>query len=181
MGEPAYCDRCCAKEHDRLPFHRIEVWKGTHYSPAWLWQAGVCIFLGHRGLPCPNIQPVHDDDMDGVFLDQEFQDILMSDAAPPGRTWMQKKVITVVHTNGVHHLPVGLCGCPNGMSEIDGECDIVLGLLCTWPCTACCSFCLSCCCCTTMTPNGSTHTTGRVTSAGWTRRSTRRDAAGGQS
>ena len=51
----------------------------------------------------------------------------MSDAAPPGRTWMQKKVITVVHTNGVHHLPVGLCGCPNGKSEIDGY--IELGLL----------------------------------------------------
>lgn len=127
LGEPAYCDQCCAKEHHQLPFHRVEAWKGTHYSPAWLWQAGVCIFLGHRGLPCPNIQPVGDDDMDGVFLDQEFQDILMSEAAPPGRTWMQKKVITVVHTNGVHHLPVGLCGCPDGMSEIDGY--IELGLL----------------------------------------------------
>lgn len=35
------------------PLHRVEAWKGTHFEPAWLWQNGVVIHLGHNGAPCP--------------------------------------------------------------------------------------------------------------------------------
>lgn len=31
---------------------------------------------------------------------------------PPGSTLNGHKVVTIVHTNGVHHLPIVRCGCP---------------------------------------------------------------------
>lgn len=47
------CSECCRNSHLYLPLHRVEVWKGTHFEPAWLWQNGVVIHLGHNGAPCP--------------------------------------------------------------------------------------------------------------------------------
>lgn len=47
------CSECCRKSHIYLPLHRVEAWKGTHFEPAWLWQNGVVIHLGHNGAPCP--------------------------------------------------------------------------------------------------------------------------------
>lgn len=34
-------------------------------------------------------------------------------ARPPGSTLNGNTVLTIVHTNGVHHLPVVRCGCPD--------------------------------------------------------------------
>ena len=52
----SYCTHCFRDRHVLLPFHRVEHWTGTHFTPAWLFQVGVEIHLGHNGLPCPNRQ-----------------------------------------------------------------------------------------------------------------------------
>ena len=105
----------------------LEVWQDNHYSLAWLWQVGVSIQLGHQGAPCPNVLFTPEDHIDDAFMESDNRDNLPSGDAPPGRTWLGKKVVTVVHANGVHHLPVALCGCPGALSEVDGF--IELGLL----------------------------------------------------
>lgn len=105
----------------------LEVWRDDHYSPAWLWQVGVSIQLGHRGAPCPHVLLTPEDHIDDVFMESDNRDNLTSGDAPPGRIWLGKKVVAVVHANGVHHMPVALCGCPGGLSEVDGF--IELGLL----------------------------------------------------
>ncbi|KAF8966829.1 hypothetical protein BDZ97DRAFT_1589062, partial [Flammula alnicola] len=53
LGNPVLCMQCCQNSHEDHPFHRIEIWSGTHFSPGWLWQTGMAIHLGHRGNHCP--------------------------------------------------------------------------------------------------------------------------------
>lgn len=56
FGRRIQCNECCRKSHIYLPLHRVEAWKGTHFEPAWLWQDGVVLHLGHNGSPCPSNQ-----------------------------------------------------------------------------------------------------------------------------
>ncbi|TEB26898.1 hypothetical protein FA13DRAFT_1599729, partial [Coprinellus micaceus] len=53
IGRLSFCGECCRGAHLRQPFHPVETWNKTHHSPNWLWAAGVCIYLGHDGKPCP--------------------------------------------------------------------------------------------------------------------------------
>lgn len=46
------CSLCCRTRHRINYFHRIEKWNGRFYQAAGLWQVGVKIFTGHKGLPC---------------------------------------------------------------------------------------------------------------------------------
>jgi hypothetical protein len=54
IGGSSYCIHCFRTFHRLLPFHRVEHWTGTHFAPAWLFQVGVEIHLGHHGSPCPS-------------------------------------------------------------------------------------------------------------------------------
>ncbi|KAJ3533219.1 hypothetical protein NMY22_g7428 [Coprinellus aureogranulatus] len=56
LGSPRQCADCCRIAHRAHPFHRIELWTGIHWSPAWLWHTGTCIFLGHGHEPCPKYE-----------------------------------------------------------------------------------------------------------------------------
>ncbi|KAJ3500194.1 hypothetical protein NMY22_g19340 [Coprinellus aureogranulatus] len=102
--------------HARDPFHRVQTWTGTHFSPNWLWAAGVRIYLGHRGAPCPNMKP---DEPDGAFENlptdgpagHTSHDFTYG-AQPLGKTLQGHRVVTIVHSNGLHSLPVVICGCP---------------------------------------------------------------------
>ncbi|TEB20788.1 hypothetical protein FA13DRAFT_1717460 [Coprinellus micaceus] len=116
------------------PFHRVETWNKTHYSPNWLWAAGVCIYLGHDGKPCPNPASTACDELLGTS-DKEWADLCRDgfayNAAPPGntKTFNEGTMVTVVHTNGVHHLPVVRCGCEGREREMVND-FLKLGL---WP------------------------------------------------
>ena len=112
------------KGHAKDPFHRVARWKDTHYSPDWLWATGLCIHLGHHGQQCPNaIQQPQDDVFSGIQEPGEAQDDMhfrdfLHNAKPLGNTLNGHNVVTIVHTNGVHHLPVVLCGCPGREGEV---------------------------------------------------------------
>jgi hypothetical protein len=59
------------QEHGYLPFHHIEVWEGSYFSPAQLGaDIGVQIFLGHRGLPCHQQDQALIGDLD-EYIDQD--------------------------------------------------------------------------------------------------------------
>ncbi|KAJ3525420.1 hypothetical protein NMY22_g10585 [Coprinellus aureogranulatus] len=140
LGQPAFCEHCCVKEHLRHPFHRVESWDETHYSPNWLWATGLCLHLGHGGQPCPNPMLEHDEgDGDGgkgsdeIFGEHdsgwyESTTDFSYIAIPPEGKWNGGRVVTIVHTNGVHHLPVIRCGCAGREGEV--ICDFLrLGML----------------------------------------------------
>lgn len=57
------CNDCCRIAHKHLPLHRVECWAGTHFQPAWLWQNGYVLHLGHGGEACTGEL--------GSFLDTE--------------------------------------------------------------------------------------------------------------
>ena len=68
------CNDCCRTAHEFLPFHRIEVWRGSHFEPAWLWQNGTLLPLGHNGAPCPGPDEpmetdINDSDVESIASD----------------------------------------------------------------------------------------------------------------
>lgn len=131
---------CCREAHQAHPFHRIEVWQNTHFSPAWLWQTGVSIHLGHAGNACPSnagdedsggqmeelptptlsyvAAPTEFDDADDE-IDDPRHEYSWSDAGGPSKhSHPGSSVVVVVHTNAVHHLRVFPCTCPNAPAMV---------------------------------------------------------------
>lgn len=117
---PGYCTECCRTSHSRDPFHRIERWTGTFYERSWLWKVGSVIHLGHQGDRCPNAAKSFDADLE---IDEEgwfdLEDIpsTSADPKPPDRVYNGGRVMTIVHTSGVHYMPVIFCGCSEAASE----------------------------------------------------------------
>ncbi|PPQ76849.1 hypothetical protein CVT24_010586 [Panaeolus cyanescens] len=53
------CKDCCVKRHRKLPFHRIEKWNGTHFTPVSLKSLGLRIQLNHVSMACASPMPCH--------------------------------------------------------------------------------------------------------------------------
>jgi hypothetical protein len=108
IGQPSFCRECCAKQHTANPFHRVASWQETHYSPDWLWATGLRIHLGHGGNPCPHAK---EGTGDSAFAQARIRNFQFN-AEPPGKQLEGDTIVTIVHTNGIHRLPVALCQCP---------------------------------------------------------------------
>ncbi|KAH6892653.1 hypothetical protein BKA70DRAFT_1376230 [Coprinopsis sp. MPI-PUGE-AT-0042] len=117
---PLFCRECCNQAHQKDPFHRVEVWNATHFSPSWLWRSGLVLSL------CA------DDRCNTASLDPNLVDALPSSgdtsfgAKPSFRIQGDVKVLTVVHTNGIHHLLVRFCTCHGGSDREPLDDDIQL-------------------------------------------------------
>ncbi|KAF6744664.1 hypothetical protein DFP72DRAFT_825364, partial [Ephemerocybe angulata] len=121
VGLPQYCRTCCRKRHRDTPLHQIEAWNGLHWQPSAQWQVGTLICLGHGGHACPQYlmsreeleeQVLRLTGMDGTDCTPLANDATCGAKPPPG-TLGQDLIMTVVHTNGFHHLPVYQCLCPS--------------------------------------------------------------------
>ncbi|EAU89764.2 hypothetical protein CC1G_12722 [Coprinopsis cinerea okayama7 len=117
-GTPLYCETCCGSEHILDPFHRVEKLNGTFFTPSWLWITGVTVNL----CPTSACQPLEvDDDFEDSSADEDGDATndprptidLTYQAKPAKRTIRGCRVLVVVHTNGVHHLPFLFCACPD--------------------------------------------------------------------
>lgn len=125
MAFPKLCRTCIRQIHRRNPLHRVEFWNGTYWHPSWLWHCGTIICLGHGGESCPGYQ-CSQDDLERRFL--EDNDLTNSTLPPSGngetygarpdvQTFGAGRLITVVHTNGIHSVPAFPCLCQNGKGE----------------------------------------------------------------
>lgn len=118
VGAPDICRACCKASHRRNPLHRIEWWNGKSFQPAWLWQVGTVLCLGHGGGLCPQYHStlstiedralVHNNCMDNPSVGQDDHTY---GAVPDLTVFGSGHVVTVVHVNGYHHLPVYPCLC----------------------------------------------------------------------
>ncbi|KAH6867699.1 hypothetical protein BKA70DRAFT_1379996 [Coprinopsis sp. MPI-PUGE-AT-0042] len=121
LGPSLFCTSCCGHEHRRNPFHRVEVWSETHFRPSWLWRAGVTLSLCSSGACSSN-----SDDEENQFHEAP-PPLNATDrtygAKPEGCFVQGLRVLVVVHTNGIHHLPCQFCEC-------DGHPDEDVQLLC---------------------------------------------------
>lgn len=122
-GGCACCTSCLRKLHQRSPFHRIKSWDGTCYQPAWLFQAGVQVHLGHNGAACPTTlceDPETTEDLDlpwpGSAPGEDDPDAsnigscgrINKSGFPRSKNRAYK---LLVDRSGVHPLKVNLCYC----------------------------------------------------------------------
>lgn len=85
------CEGCIVEAHRNHPLHWVERWNGLYFDRTDLANIGLTIYLGHDGLPCPNLPRQHPKPTD----------------------------IVIVHLNGVHRCKLQLCHCVNRPSLVD--------------------------------------------------------------
>ncbi|KAF6747984.1 hypothetical protein DFP72DRAFT_1074860 [Ephemerocybe angulata] len=117
-SQPQYCGVCCRISHRRTPFHRVEYWNGGYFQPAWLWQAGTMICLGHQGHMCPEYQKKMSDlekrslKVNGCLDSPPLEEDDTTFGAKPAITQLGSgRFVLFVHLNGFHYLPVYPCLC----------------------------------------------------------------------
>lgn len=127
---PDLCRLCCKASHRRNPLHRVEWWNGKSFQPAWLWQVGTIICLGHRGELCPQYHRPLSDIEDRALIHNNCLDKAPSDkgdhtygAAPGITVFGSGRTVTFVHVNGFHHLPVYPCLCHRGSLPTEAGSD----------------------------------------------------------
>ncbi|TEB28894.1 hypothetical protein FA13DRAFT_1632868 [Coprinellus micaceus] len=121
---PHLCRTCCKTSHRRHPFHRIELYQDNVWRSAFLWQVGSIVCLGHRGAPCPGYRRSRDEleDMcirfNGILFEPPDLKNDFSNGHLPGECDLGRgRVVTFVHTNGFHYLPVFPCSCERALEE----------------------------------------------------------------
>lgn len=52
------CRKCMRESHNQAPFHRIEIWNGSFFRPASLWEVGSYLLIQHHGMEalCDTLQ-----------------------------------------------------------------------------------------------------------------------------
>jgi hypothetical protein len=112
------CRTCCKTSHRFHPHHRIEKWNGHFFEPSWLWRVGTIICLGHGGSVCPGYELTKEqlEDRCREFNELGDNDTNIPDdptfrACPKVQHLGRGKVVTFVHTNSFHHLPIYPCIC----------------------------------------------------------------------
>lgn len=127
FSSPEFCQMCCRREHRRNPLHRIEAWNGEHWQPAWLWQTGSILCLGHAGDPCPQYQSSREDLEGEVMVLTGMDDMSPSNLQnddtfgfkPQAGTLGRTIVMAIMHTNGFHYVPVYPCLCDPHRTDKD--------------------------------------------------------------
>ena len=133
VGGCSCCTSCLRHLHQRLPFHRIQSWDGSCFQPAWLYQAGVELHLGHDGERCPANQPDEEDDLSdkgvpwlsaapSVDQDDEWEDVPFPEGDRPTLSagfpvYKKRHHKLLVDRTGVHPMQVNLCHCPDAESQ----------------------------------------------------------------
>lgn len=141
-ARPLFCRSCCCKAHSSMPFHHVERWVGGHYTRSALIHTGLLLHFGHQGKPCPHRTDLDDTpvfpqpsfglpDPPPDLLDEEDinpgaiplsemeldDDGSLLDSEIPDMTKYGSNVLVIVHSNGVHHLPVRWCRCPSHIPD----------------------------------------------------------------
>ncbi|KAG2017263.1 hypothetical protein CC2G_006788 [Coprinopsis cinerea AmutBmut pab1-1] len=113
LGRPALCGSCCRTQHWSNPFHRVEIWKGEHFSPSWLWKTGLQVSL------CPNrlCSSMATEGSSPPPSTSGSDDDCTFGAKPEGSHLGDSKTLVVVHTNGIHQIPFVFCDCENSPDD----------------------------------------------------------------
>ncbi|KAF7303545.1 CxC2 domain-containing protein [Mycena indigotica] len=91
--DSTFCDACILRQHEELPFHRIDRWTGSFFQPTTLKALGQRVQLGHPiGTKCP---------------------ATLARLATLGPTQSHDDEFCVVDCNGVHDISIDFCGCPS--------------------------------------------------------------------
>jgi CxC2 like cysteine cluster associated with KDZ transposases len=144
FGRPLFCKDCCQNAHRNNPFHKVQQWEKEYFKDSTLRQANLTLHFGHGGKPCDSIHcdDFHQDegedeqmfglpDLPSELLDDDDAEIgsvpftqmeLDDDGSLLERdvrdkSTYAKNVLVIIHSNGVHHLPVQWCRCPGHLPD----------------------------------------------------------------
>jgi CxC2 like cysteine cluster associated with KDZ transposases len=145
LRHPLFCQDCCQHAHWNNPFHKIQQWEKEYFKDSTLLQAGLTLHFGHGGKPCPLIPSDdfhHDEGEDEQMFglpdlppellededDAEFGSIPFTqmeldddgsllERVVRDKSTHPKNVLVIVHSNGIHHLPVHWCRCPGHIPD----------------------------------------------------------------
>jgi hypothetical protein len=145
LGRPLFCQTCCRNAHRNNPLHKIQRWEKEYFKDSTLLEAGLTLYFGHGGKPCPSnhsddvqqdggddepmfglpdLPPeLSEDDDDPEFGSVPFTQMELDDDGSllerdvRDKSTYAKNVLVIVHSNGVHHLPVQWCRCPGHLPE----------------------------------------------------------------
>jgi len=82
-----YCGTCCVEGHQWHPFHRIQEWTGSFFTPTTLKDLGFILHIGHSGGVCPSAEDHNNDDDENLVI---------------------------VDKSGIHRHQVQWCACKDG-------------------------------------------------------------------
>ena len=139
FAEPVFCKDCLHTTHMRLPFHRVSRWSGHSFYRSPISGAGVVLYTGHGGQPCPAYRstnaPDHQDNLHHHPPPETCHDPAGSSPcsnAPHLTSWeeagfkldtvkpshnldeMGNPWLTLVDTTGIHQIQVCYCRCIEG-------------------------------------------------------------------
>jgi len=119
---------CFSSIHEKLPFHRVEMWSGSFFQPSWLRITGAGIVLGHGGDVCLMAMRNHshwDDERhyngnsnieSDPMADEDHQFIPGDPYPKPGDFDIKgRQILVLVDVLGVHHIRVEFCCCHNAL------------------------------------------------------------------
>jgi CxC2 like cysteine cluster associated with KDZ transposases len=121
FSSPTYCRKCCRDAHRHDPFHRVEIWNKSHFTPTWLWRTGLVLSLCSKGRCSPPLP--------GLEFTRGLPDAgdITFGAKPAFRVTSDSvRMLTVVHTNGIHHVLVAFCTCQSDSGYDSSSDDVQL-------------------------------------------------------
>ncbi|KAG8925857.1 hypothetical protein FRC03_006839 [Tulasnella sp. 419] len=100
IHNPVLCQHCAFKRHIHNPLHRVELWlrMDKHFSRVKMSSLGMKLYLGHYGKTCEGFDP------------QSSGSIIYEISEPE---------YTIVHTNGIHRMPIHWCTCRGAGTRIE--------------------------------------------------------------
>jgi len=116
FGSNFWCDPCCVSAHERLPFHRVQMWNGRFFEQSDLLTRRLCLDLSHYPDDCPSIplsaetQMMFDLDIsDGADeLDDGYRP---SEPSEPTTHSRSQSDLTIVSSTGIFTRSVRWCNC----------------------------------------------------------------------
>lgn len=112
-GGHSECKECILNAHQRLPFHRLEIWDGKCFTKTSLFDQGFVLRVGHGGHWCPSRTDSQND---------LWEDINIGEEDPKGANDVfddhpgHDSILVVVDSTGVYRHRVAWCACDKDLS-----------------------------------------------------------------
>lgn len=118
FGTNMWCKECCVSTHMHAPFHRIQLWNGTHFEQSDLPTHELIMDLAHYPDDCPSIpsndktqminDPDDSDEADDGYQSQSTESTVHS---------RSRSILTIVTSTGIFKHTIRWCHCAKSSNQ----------------------------------------------------------------